>query len=451
MASGNGRTNVLFIMADDMGWGDLGCYGHKRIRTPNLDKMAARGRLFTNYYCASSVCSPSRAGLLTGQFPGSNAIHDYLTADHEVNAAKGTRDFLDPAVTTAPRLFGAAGYKTGHFGKWHLGHTEGAPSPFEYGYDMQKTTASADHNWPDYAGDPKLRPYSTKMITDETIAYIRQCTQEGSPFFINAWFQDPHAILNPPEELMGDYLKFTIEGIPYKSATTIYYSVIADIDKNVGRMLDVLDELGIADNTIVMFTSDNGPEDIEITNAAHSAAGSPGPFRGRKRSLYDGGIRMPFIAQWENGIPSGTIDDSSVIGAVDMMPTLCDIAGVGIPADHRLDGENVKDALTGAVHQRRKPMVWEFACHPIYGHTLNKSPVMAIRKDRWKLLMNPEKDRVELYDIPNDRSELNDLAQDHPDIVAELSDQLMAWKGSCPQLVRFPGTGSNAYPWPGEI
>ena len=450
MAEIHDRTNVLFIMADDMGWGDLSCYGHRYILTPNLDKMAARGRLFTNYYCASSVCSPSRAGLLTGQFPGSVGIHDYLTPDHGVNSAKGTRDFLDQSIMTAPRLFRSAGYKTGHFGKWHLGHTDDAPSPFAYGYDVQKTTASSDHNWPDYAGDNKLRPYSTKMISDETIDFVRQCARDGKPFYANAWFQDPHAILNPPEELMGDYLRFTVDGIPYKSATTIYYSVIADIDRSVGRMIDALGELGISDNTVVLFTSDNGPEDMEIPNAAHSAAGSPGPFRGRKRSLYDGGIRMPFIAQWGKGISAGTIDDESVIGAVDMLPTLCDIAGVSIPEDLRLDGENVRDALTGGGHVRGKAMVWEFACHPIYGHRINRSPVLAIRRDRFKLLMNPEKDRIELYDIPNDRSELNDVAQDHQDIVSELSEQLLSWKKSCPQLISFPGAGSNAYPWPGE-
>ena len=444
------RPNILFIMADDMGWGDLGCYGHRRIRTPHLDRMAADGRLVTNYYCASSVCSPSRAGLLTGQFPGTNAIHDYLTADHEVNAAKGTRDFLDPSVTTAPRLFQKAGYRTGHFGKWHLGNTDDAPSPFEYGYDMQKTTASADHNWPDYAGDPKLRPLSTKMITDETIAYIKECSTKGKPFYINTWYQDPHAILNPPEELMEDYLGLTVEGIPYKSATTIYYSVISDIDRNVGRILAALDELGIADNTIVMFTSDNGPEDMEITNAAHSAAGSPGPFRGRKRSLYDGGIRMPFIVQWKGTVPAGTIDDSSVIGAVDMLPTFCGIAGIEIPLEHLPEGEDVNDALRGEGHKREKPLIWEFAAHPMYGHVINKSPVLAIRKDRWKLLMNPEADRVELYDTPNDRSELTDVGDVHPEVVATLSKQLMSWKETCPPVVRNVQAGNNTYPWPGE-
>ena len=444
------RTNMVFIMADDMGWGDLGCYGHERIRTPNLDRMAAEGKLFTSYYCASSVCSPSRAGLLTGQFPGSNGIHDYLTVDHEVNAAKGTRDFLDPAVTTAPRLLKGAGYRTGHFGKWHLGNTPGAPSPFEYGYDMQRTTASSDHNWDDYAGNPSLRPYSTKMITDESIRYIEECARRGDPFFLNVWYQDPHAVLNPPEELMIDYLRYTQEGVPYRSAPTIYYSVISDIDRNVGRILDAIGGLGLSKDTVVMFTSDNGPEDMEITNAAHSAAGSPGPFRGRKRSLYDGGIRMPFLVRWEGTVPAGTIDDVSVIGAVDMLPTFCEIAGIEVPEGHRPDGESVADILTGSGRARSKPLVWEFACHPMFGHVINRSPVLAIRRDRWKLLMNPERDRVELYDIPADRSELDNVAADHPDIVAELSKHLMAWKESCPPLVRSSKAGSNAYPWPGE-
>ena len=442
------QTNVLFILADDMGWGDIGCYGHERIKTPNLDRMAAEGRLFTNYYAASSVCSPSRAGLLTGQFPGTNGIHDYLTADHEVNSRKGCYDFLDPAVTTLPRVFSGVGYRTGHFGKWHLGHTSDAPSPFEYGYNEQKTTASNDHNWDDYAGNPKLRPYSTRMITDETIRFIGECADEDTPFLINCWFQDPHAVLNPPEELMSDYLRFTTPEIPYRSAPTIYYSVISDIDRNVGRMLDRLDELGIGGNTIVMFSSDNGPEDMEITNASHSAAGSPGPFRGRKRSLYDGGIRMPFICRWPERVSAGTVDDESVIGAVDMMPTLCNAAGVPVPADHELEGEDVLDAFTGSTHIRRKPLFWEFACHPMYGHVINKSPVLAARRDRYKLLMNPERDRVELYDISSAQTELRDVASEHPDVVEALAGELMAWKARCPQNVRDFKAGSDAYRWP---
>jgi arylsulfatase A-like enzyme len=449
MSNITGRPNILFILADDMGWGDLGCYGHDRIKTPNLDRMASEGRLFTNYYCASSVCSPSRAGLLTGQFPGSNGIHDYLTGEHEVNAKKGCRDFLDPEVLTIPRMFRAAGYRTGHFGKWHLGHTDDSPSPFAYGYDEQKTTASSDHNWDDYAGNPALRPHSTRMIADETISFIESCRRDGKPFFVNCWLQDPHAVLNPPEELMTEYRKFTTPEVSFPSAPTIYYSVISDIDRHVGRMLEALDALGLAKETLVMFSSDNGPEEMEITNAAHSAAGSPGPFRGRKRSLYDGGIRMPFLARLPGRIPAGTIDDANVIGAVDMMPTFCDIADIGISETQRLDGEVITDALIGKRRERSKAMVWEFACHPMYGHVINKSPTLAIRRDRYKLLMNPERDRVELYDIPEDRSELGNVAGKYPEVVTELSSTLIAWKESCPKLVRDFRAGSNAYRWPG--
>jgi N-acetylgalactosamine-6-sulfatase len=215
-------------------------------------------------------------------------------------------------------------------------------------------------------------------------------------------------------------------------------------------MLKAIDELGIGGNTIVMFSSDNGPEEMEITNASHSAAGSPGPFRGRKRSLYDGGIRMPFICRWPNRTPSGTVDDESVIGAVDMMPTLCDAAGIAVPIEHNLEGENVLGALTGSIHTRAKPLFWEFACHPMYGHVINKSPVLAARRDRYKLLMNPERDRVELYDVSKARTELRDVASEHPEVVEELSTKLMAWKRGCPQNVRDYKAGSDAYRWPGS-
>ena len=159
---------------------------------------------------------------------------------------------------------------------------------------------------------------------------------------------------------------------------------------------------------------------------------------------------MPFLCVYPPSVPAGTIDDSSVIGAVDMLPTLCDMAGVGIPDTHRLDGENVRAAFEGGTHTREKSLVWEFACHPMYGHVINKSPVLAIRRGDYKLLLNPEKDRVELYNVAIDRSELKDLAEDQPEIVEQLSRELISWYENRPELVRNFKAGSNAYRWPGE-
>jgi N-acetylgalactosamine-6-sulfatase len=159
---------------------------------------------------------------------------------------------------------------------------------------------------------------------------------------------------------------------------------------------------------------------------------------------------MPFLCRWPAKVPAGTVDSQSVLGAVDMMPTLCEAAGVPLPEDHQLEGESVMDALTGDTHRREKALIWEFACHPMFGHVINKSPTLAIRRDRYKLLLNPERDRVELYDLTAEQTELANIADDHPDLVTQLSAEVMAWKERCPENVRDLKAGSNYYRWPGE-
>ena len=443
------RPNIVFIFADDWGWGDLSCYGHPHVKTPNLDRLAAQGTLFSQFYVCSGVCSPSRAAMMTGRFPAHWGIHGHL-ASHSQNAARGMPNYLAPDSVTITRLLQQSGYAVGHFGKWHLGSGEGAPEPFAYGIDACKINVG---NGPmlDFtdvqAG--KGRSRSTEVIIDETIGFIQQ--NKNEPFYVQAWLNDTHAILDPTEEQMEPYRQFTANGLEdkHKGALRIYYSVVTSADYHIGRLMDKLDGVGLADNTIVIFSADNGPEDIHIRNATHSGVGSSGPFRGRKRSLYEGGVRTPFIIRWPNGASAGCINNDTVLCAVDLLPTFCKLAGADIDG-LELDGEDMSGALRGQTKHREKPLMWEWRFN-IHGHCLHKSPMLSIRDGDWKLLLNPDYSRIELYNIPKDPMELNNSAAVRPEHVARMSDRVLAWQHALPEGPVDPNAGSNAYPWPGTF
>ncbi len=442
------RPNFIFILADDLGWGDLHCYGHRQIKTPNLDRLAAQGTLFTQFYVNSAVCSPSRAAFMTGHFPARHKIHGHF-ARPEQNASRGMPNFLDPGVTTITKLLHDAGYATAHFGKWHLGSGEGAPEPSAYGIDAYRALNANGPTWEEQRTDPYFRAKSTALIVDEAIKFIE--ANRDRPFYVNVWTLVPHAILHPTEEQMKPYRHLAPGGrkLPYKGAMQIYYASVTDLDKEIGRLVRKLDELGLAENTVVFFSSDNGPEDIHVRNASHSAVGSAGPFRGRKRSLYEGGIRMPFIVRWPGHIPAGRVDSTSVLTAVDFLPTVCHLAGIEVPAGLNPDGEDVSDILLGKSRPRTKPIMWEWR-FSIAGDVFHRSPMLAIREGPWKLLMNPDGSRVELYNIPRDPTELNNVAEKHPDIVKRLSEKLLAWQKTLPKGPVDPLAGKNDYPWPGS-
>lgn len=439
--------NIVFILADDLGWGDLGCYGHNQIKTANLDGLAKQGTRFTNFYVCGSVCSPSRAAFMTGQFPARVGIHDYLRhplTDYQVKA--GVQPFLDPETPTLARILKRAGYATAHIGKWHLGTGPAAPPPADYGFDMSKTCASGSGpNWNEYTKDPFFRAKSTGMFVDEAIKFIEQ--NKDKPFYINLWTLVPHAPLNPSEDQTKVYDQLRPRGAPDRGTKVVYYSTVRDMDAQLGRLLAKLDELKLADNTIVLFSSDNGPEEITLTEACHSGIGSPGPFRGRKRCLYDGGIREPFIVRWPGVVAAGKVNDSSVVAAVDFLPTLVKAAGAKLPGGIRLDGEDVGDILRGGTRQRNTTLYWEYR-FPVLGPPMIHNPQLAIREDNWKLLCNPDGSRIELYDLSNHGMEIDNVADEHPDIAKRLSEKLISWAKSLPPGEVGPGVGKNDYPWP---
>lgn len=441
------RPNFILIFCDDLGWGDLPAYGHRNVnahggwivrgelKTPHIDRMAREGTLFTQFYVASGVCSPSRAAVMTGRFPGEVGIHDYL-ASEELNRQRGCVSHLDPRLPTVTSLLKEAGYATAHFGKWHLGGRKGAPAPEEYGIDL----------YDDCRSGPGGRVTSSAQIADATIDFMERHKYE--PFYINAWLYDPHSPLHPTQEMLAEYEELTPRWGKHYGSLQVWYSVLTYIDKQVGRILDGLDELGLSETTLVVFSSDNGPESGLIPFVSHYGnASSSGPFRGLKRSLYEGGIREPFIVRWAGHTPPNVVNRETIFGGVDWMPTVCRLAGVEAPPN--TSGEDLSNSFRGEPVSRSGPLMWENR-FPVYGHVLDKSPMLAIRSGRWKLLMNPDRSRIELYDIPSDPSEMDDLANRRPKIVRRLSRQLLAWHKTLPPGPVASGAGRVNYPWPGS-
>lgn len=439
------KPNVIFIFADDLGWGDLSCYGNSRIKTPSLDRLASEGTLFTQFYVAGSVCSPSRAGIMTGQYPARNGVFGHF-ASTAINQRREMPNALDPDIVMLTDILKGAGYSTAHFGKWHLGNI----SPAEYGIDAYRTDklSNLGEN-PLDIWSAEARPTCTKDILDETLKFIEQ---EENPFYVNVWLSDVHATLNPSKEQMDRVLEETNwnwppEGIEYTSVEQVYLASLLEMDLQIGLFINKLEEMGIRDNSLIIFSSDNGPEDFQIRNARHSGVGNPGPFRGRKRSIYEGGIRVPFIISWPGKIPSAKINDQSVVSSVDFLPTLACITGAKAPKEQVLDGEDMSDVWLGSDRMRNSALFWEWRFN-VFGHSVNKPPMIAVREGDYKLLINPDNSRVELYNILADPGELSNLVSQEAELTRRLSKKALTWFQDLPESPWDETAGQNAWNWP---
>lgn len=421
------KPNVVILFADDWGWGDLGCHGNKQVSTPNLDKLASQGTDFWNFNVCNPVCSPSRTALMTGHFPARYCIHEHF-AGIESNRSRGMPDWLDPQAVMLPRLFKGAGYKTGHFGKWHLTNTGcgDAPLPSEYGYDE-----SAVFNGP----GPQLSPADSGTY-DKAVEFIQK--YKDSPFFVNVWMHETHTPHFPKKQFLKNF-----EGLDDRHK--VYAAVVAEGDHGVGRVMKALDELGLADNTIVIFSADNGPE---VTAAASRQAGQPvgewkagvgldtyysvgttGGLRGRKRSLFEGGVRTPFIVRWPGRTPAGQRNEKTVLTGVDMLPTLCKAAGIELPSEYKPDGEDMLESFLGKPIQRRKPIFWEWK-----GTAAGDNwPRLGVRDGDMKLVMNYDGSRKELHNVSQDRTEATNIALSNPDIVNKYSQMVLDWQKTLPE------------------
>lgn len=444
-APANRPPNILFFLVDDVGWGDPSCYGHPQLRTPSIDRLAAQGTLFTSFYANAPVCTPSRVGFLTGRFPSRDGWHAGMSTPAR-NLERGVPDWLDPEQPTIAPLLQGVGYRTAHFGKWHLGKQPGAPDLGAYGFDEHRSTNSRSATWPE-AEEPYFRARSTALIVDEAIRFIE--ADRERPFYLQCWTLLVHATLDPTPEQLAPVGSLAVKAIDYPDTKQVYYASLLDLDAQLGRLLTALDRLGVAKDTIVVFTSDNGPEDIVVRGAAHSGIGSTGPFRGRKRSLYEGGVRMPFLVRWPEKVAAGRVEDTSILAGTDLLPTFCALAGVELPNELSLDGEDVSDILLGGSRPRRAPLFWEWR-NEVHGHVLNRSPRLAMRDGPWKLLMNPDRSRIELYDLPNDPTELRDQSATQPEVVKRMSRALLEWSASLPPGKSAANAGKDDYPWPGS-
>lgn len=441
------RPNILFILSDDLGWGDPSCYGNRKFRTPVIDRLARQGTLFTQYYQGGSVCSPSRGTLMTGRWPSELRIHGHL-ATAKQNEERGMAQFLDPRTATLPRLLKQAGYATAHVGKWHLGRPPDAGESLSaYGFDVAHFIDGK--NGTTNVWSVSERPHATKLMVEEALSVLESLT--NGPFYCQLWLNDPHAALAPSDEQMAPFRGQEPKG--FTTPFAVYAATVTEMDRQIGRVLDKLDALGLSKNTIVIFSSDNGPEDIEIGNATWSGIGSAGPLRGRKRSLYDGGTRVPFLVRWpQGGAPAGQVNTQTVVSGADLLPTVCELAGVALPDEVKaqMRGQSVAPAFRGdKTFHRSVPLMWEWRFR-VFNHPWNRSPELAIRDGQWKLLLNPDRSRVELYDSENDPGEQLNVAADQAEVVRRLSDEVLAWQRSLPPGPVEPEAGHNDYPWPQE-
>ena len=426
MVGGVTKPNIVFVFADDWGWGDLGCHGHPWIKTPHIDGLASAGMGFRQFTVASGVCSPSRTAVLTGQFPARHGVHGHF-ATVESHVKRGMPDWLDPKVVLLPRLLQKAGYATAHFGKWHLTNTmvPDAPLPTEYGFD---TYGAYNCSGPQMPVHDDVR---------RAIEFARKSVAAKKPFYLDLWIHEPHTPHYPKDKYLKRFAHLDSE------AERIYAAVLAHADARIGKLLEALDELRVAENTLVIFSSDNGPEntgppsrrrlDDQSTGpgfGSFASVGSTGGHRGRKRSLLQGGIGTPFIARWPGRIAAGKVDNKTPITAVDLLPTFCAVAGVKLPAGYVPDGVNQMPALLGRPQpQRTKPIFWQWRSASRQG---DNWPTLAVREGPWKLLLGKEPSQVELFQFPCDRFEKTNLREEHPDQVRRLTALAEAWKRTLP-------------------
>ncbi len=437
------KPNVIFILTDDQGWNDAHFAGHPYVKTPNLDRFASQGTWFRQFYVAATVCSPSRTAFMTAHSPARHLVHGHF-ADHSMNAARSMPDWLDPKATTLPALLKTAGYATAHFGKWHLGNGTGAPPPESYGFDVSKTVNSNGPQLGDEAKNPYFRAKSTALIVDETIQFIK--AHQGGPFYANVWTLLPHAPLKPTPDQLKEYeslapraddpafgpwmRKYLAKAKDLKSQMQVFCASLTDLDTQLGRLFTALEELKVADNTLIFFSSDNGPEDYRISNAANAGVGNAGVLRARKRSMYEGGIRTFGLLRWPGHVTAGRVDETSVMGGVDFLPTVCKIAGINLPADLHPDGEDMSDIWLGQSRPRTKPLHWEWLFN-VQGEDYTP-PMLAVRDGDWKLFVNHDGSKAQLFDIPKDTGEEHDIAAAHPDMVKSLTAKALSWQKSLP-------------------
>lgn len=438
--------NIVVVLADDLGYGDLACYGHPLIKTPHIDRFAKQGLRLTDCYSAAANCSPARAGLMTGRTPYRIGIHNWIPLLSPMHVPR--------EEITIATLLKRRGYQTCHVGKWHLNgrfNLPEQPQPGDHGFDYWFSTqnnALPTHHYPEnfvrngkpvkvhrrFAEQAKKtrRPfqvqrypanghaaeeYAGHIVTDEAVFWLQNKRKPMQPFFLFVCYHEPHEPIASAKEYIDLYPGFSH---PTKSA---HHGNVTQLDAAFGRLMQVLDDLKLTGNTLVLFTSDNGPA---IT--ARHPHGSAGPLRDKKGSLYEGGIRVPGIIRWPGHVQPGTVSHEPLSG-VDLLPTLCEVSGIPLPADRKIDGASWLPILRGKSIQRKTPLYWQF-------NVARSEPKVAMRIGDWKILatltgpkikpfgdIRPEDQRAiktaelntfELYNLRQDIGEKHDLSRQEP-------------------------------------
>lgn len=463
-AKGETRPNFVVFLADDLGYGDLASYGNPIIETPHLDQLAAEGMRFTDFHSAGTVCSPSRASLLTGRNPYRSGFY-YIA---------GSGMHLKQEEITVASLLSANGYDTCFVGKWHLSRFDRAtstmPTPGDHGFDHWFATAVNAFEGPENPttffrnGERvgEVQGWYCDVIVEEALTWLENRPDPDKPFFLYLCSHEPHTPVEPPESDAAAYDSPRVDSLErtlsyggvdrpehdIRPLKRYYYGTVTQLDRAVGNLMEGLDAYGDEENTLVMFTSDNGPEapvNMEESRgewedpSRDRSHGTPGPWRGMKRYPYEGGHRVPGIVRWVGKIESGSVNES-LINGTDFLPTMLELAGVALPADRALDGVSMLPAFKGQLLQRPGPVYWFFPAHE---DTYYRMPHMAMRDGNHTLLAwLPEKDpdqlimdwlktseleRFALYDLDSDPGQTNDLAAVEPERLADMSRQMRAF------------------------
>lgn len=423
------RPNVVMLLADDLGWKDVGCYGGP-VKAPAIDALAANGMRFTDFYSGCAVCSPSRAVMLTGRQHIRAGIYSW------VHDASQNSHLLEREITLA-EVLKAAGYATAHVGKWHLGLPTEArpfkPTPDRHGFDYWFATwnnAEPSHHNPDNFirnGEPVglLEGYSCQLVADEAIDWLekkRGNRDDGSPFFLNVWFHEPHAPIAAPDDIVSEY------GTDLKDKAAIYSGTIDNTDRAIARLVEKLAEIDAPENTLIIYASDNGSYRKDRV----------GDLRGQKGTNWDGGLRVPGVFTWPGTIPSGVVNEEPA-GLVDLLPTICGLLGLDKPEGIHLDGSDLSPLLKGdsGAFSRHQPLFW---------HLQKSRPIVAMRDGDWSLVAEPDYELstvnmfqeawipaiktggytgFQLFNVKSDPGQTTDLADEQPDRLARMKARLL--------------------------
>ena len=455
------RPNIIVILCDDLGYGDLDIYGHPHIKTPRLHQMAKEGIRFTDFYSAAPVCSPSRVGLLTGRSPNRAGVYDWIPPAKEPKPNARDQVHMQVSEVTIPKLLQEAGYATAMAGKWHCNskfNSNEQPQPgaagFEHWMATQNNARPSHRNPKNFVRNGEamgeIEGYSCQIVAEEGINWMRkqQEKQSEQPFFLYLAFHEPHEPVASPKGLVQNYLP-----VAQNEKEATYFANVENVDKAVGKVLDALKEMLIDENTLVIFTSDNGPETLNRYRGSSYSYGGAGVLRGMKLWTTEAGFRVAGIMRWPAGIAAGQLSAQS-ISALDFLPTFCQLAGKNPPEELQLDGTNFLPALKGKKIKRPKPLLW------VYYNALNEHRV-AMRHGQWKVLAKLDLERkytnlydqniaavkaaqfidFEIYDLSKDAGETNNLLQSNPkkkrSLINKLKQQYLellehsfVWKGT---------------------